>query len=114
MGFYHNFFLWGVGRGGRVANRFKSSMFGRQASSCSFMIAINPLGKDFSQNKWSPKFDGENHFQTKSLKINTTKKKLVYLKCDKYSVKNKFEELIKYTQKKIWCKNVTPILWVTI
>lgn len=67
---------------GRGANRLCLEDKHRHVS---FTIVINPLGKDFAPNKRSPKFDEEKHFQTKSLKIDTTNFfKMVYLKCDKY------------------------------
>jgi hypothetical protein len=48
-------------------------MFGRQELSCSFTSAINPLGKDFPQTNGLQNLMGEDHFQTKSLKIDATK-----------------------------------------
>ncbi len=78
-----------MGERGRGANRLCLEDKYRHVP---FTIVINPLGKYLPPNKRSPKFDGEKHFQTKSLKIDTTKKnKMVYLKCDKYRVKNRFE-----------------------
>jgi len=90
MGFLSQFFFWGRGRGGRGAN--KSFTFGRQASSFLYDIAINPLAKDFPQTNGLQNFDGGKSFPNQIIKDQYhPKKKMVYLKCDNYRVKNRFE-----------------------